>query len=67
MDKTAMEKKSYLRSVPRIGNYFPSEKLEYKNKINMSRRIDQKTRISIFAYLKNLKAPAQTHFLKHYL
>ena len=25
-----------------------------------------KPRIAIFAYLKNLKAPAQTHFLKHY-
>ena len=29
--------------------------------------MDLKTRIAIFAYLKNLKAPAQTHFLKHYL
>lgn len=28
--------------------------------------MDLKTRIIIFAYLKNLKAPAQTHFLKHY-
>ena len=28
--------------------------------------MDLKTRIAIFAYLKNLKAPAQTHFLKHY-
>ena len=28
--------------------------------------MDLKTRIVIFAYLKNLKAPAQTHFLKHY-
>ncbi|WP_295906984.1 hypothetical protein, partial [uncultured Alistipes sp.] len=25
-----------------------------------------KPRIAIFAYLKNLKAPSQTHFLKHY-
>ena len=25
-----------------------------------------KPRIAIFAYLKNLKAPPQTHFLKHY-
>ena len=29
--------------------------------------MDLKTRIVIFAYLKNLKAPIQTHFLKHYL
>ena len=29
--------------------------------------MDLKTRIVIFAYLKNLKAPSQTHFLKHYL
>ena len=29
--------------------------------------MDLKTRIIIFAYLKNLKAPSQTHFLKHYL
>ena len=28
--------------------------------------MDLKTRIIIFAYLKNLKAPIQTHFLKHY-
>lgn len=28
--------------------------------------MDLKTRIAIFAYLKNLKAPIQTHFLKHY-
>lgn len=28
--------------------------------------MDLKTRIVIFAYLKNLKAPIQTHFLKHY-
>ena len=25
------------------------------------------SRIIIFAYLRNLKAPIQTHFLKHYL
>ena len=28
--------------------------------------MDLKTRIAIFAYLRNLKAPIQTHFLKHY-
>lgn len=34
---------------------------------NTPRRVVLKPRIAIFAYLKNLKAPIQTHFLKHYL
>lgn len=33
---------------------------------NTPRRVVLKPRIAIFAYLKNLKAPIQTHFLKHY-
>lgn len=37
-----------------------------QNKNNTPRRVVLKPRIAIFAYLKNLKAPAQTHFLKHY-
>lgn len=33
---------------------------------NTPRRVVLKPRIAIFAYLRNLKAPIQTHFLKHY-
>ena len=76
MGKTAMDKKSYLRQVPRIDldeTLFPPEKAapqpEYttSGSFGRCRRWQTKRKLIIFAYLKSPRDRLRTHSIKHYL